>query len=145
MRVFRFRDIFANASWTSSHPPLLVLVLFCNLCFRVQGFGRFRVVATQQRNPSPAFVGGWCCCFFCFDLIFFGPHNNLTLFISVFVVFCRLFWVGGFFLSGLQETPPQNKATQPQTIKYALFFSYFLCFWGCDFATGKTHSQEGKM
>ena len=125
-RVFCLDTIFANACWTSSHPPpfCLGVSLCCGLCFRAQGFGRFRLMATQQRNPSLLSVWGWCYCFVFVWLCFFGSHTNLTLFLFSFY-----FWVGRFF-GGSKRHPRKNKTTQPNPLKNNLVFLFLFAFGG---------------
>ena len=67
-------------------------------------------MATQQRNPSPLFVGGWRHCFvlFLFDSVIWAPQQlNPCPFLLLVFLFCFSFWVGAA-LGGLQETPLQK-------------------------------------
>ena len=129
-----FNPTFVNTSWTSSHPPLFVLVfgVFCCYWF---GFGRFRGMAPQKRNPSPVFWGVGVFVLFCFLLVYFyfsvfrAPQqpNPSPFFCFWFPCFAAL---GGDFL-GLRETPPskQNNTTKNHinTLLF-IFLERGLCF-----------------
>ena len=89
-------------------------------------------MATQQRNLSPLFVGGWCYCFvlFLFDFVYFGPHSNLTFFLLCFCFFVLLLLGGGGFLWGCKSHPRKNETTQAKNIRKCLVF-LFLGGGGC--------------
>ena len=86
---------------------------FVTFVFGLRALEILRFLATQQRSPSPVFVGvgGVCVCvcvcvfFFQFwlDSVFFSAPQQLNPFRS-----CLVFWGGGVFFWGCKRHPRKN-------------------------------------